>query len=82
MIDFENFDFKKLDIKKLAEEFKNVGKMLLTAEEVISKAQAGDTEQTIVGLELTYSDRDAIHRHRLARALGFGVTGNQEDGRS
>ena len=55
MIDFENFDFKKLDIKKLAEEFKNFGKMLLTAEEVISKAQAGESlaGAKLFGLDLS-----------------------------
>ena len=43
MIDFENLDFSKIDLKQLAEEFKNLGKMLLSAEEALKKARAGES---------------------------------------
>ena len=43
MTDRENIDFSKINIKELIEEFKNYGKQVLTAEEVVSKAKAGES---------------------------------------
>jgi uncharacterized protein YjbI with pentapeptide repeats len=43
MIDFENLDFSKIDLKQLAEEFKNLGRTIMSAEEVLRKAQAGES---------------------------------------
>jgi len=40
---FDNPDFSKLDLKQLAEELKNFGKTLVSAEDVIRKAQAGES---------------------------------------
>ena len=47
MIDFKKFDFSKIDLKQLAEEFKNLGQMLLSAEEVLKKVQSGESQNIL-----------------------------------
>jgi len=43
MIDFDNPDFSKARLETVTEELKNFGKTLVSAEDVIRKAQAGES---------------------------------------
>jgi len=63
MIDFKNInledlDFTKIDIKELIEAFKNFGKLILSAEDVVSKAKAGESlaGARLFGLDLSGAD--------------------------
>ena len=70
MIDFENFDFSKINIKELTEELKNLGKMLLKPEEVVSKAQAGESLAGAKLWSLDLSGAD-LHGINLEHAMIF-----------
>jgi hypothetical protein len=59
MSDFEKPDFSKIDFKQLAEEFKNFGKTLVNAEEVIRKAQSGES---LAGMQLCKAQTLKIRR--------------------
>jgi hypothetical protein len=43
MIDFENLDIGNLDLKELIDEFRNAGQLLLSAEDVLSRARSGES---------------------------------------
>ena len=63
MIDLENLDFSKIDINELVEEFKNFGKMLVSAEDIVSKARAGESlaGAKVVGLDLSGADLRGVN---------------------
>jgi uncharacterized protein YjbI with pentapeptide repeats len=68
MIDFENLDLANLDFKQLAEEFKNFGKMLSSAEQVLAKAKAGESlaGAKLWGLDLAGADLHGVNLERAS----------------
>ena len=86
MIDFENLDFSKIDLKQLAEEFKNLGKTLLSVEEVLRKVQAGESMAgtQLWNLDLSGADlRGANFEHAKfikTRLLGANLEGARLSG--